>query len=353
MNHFFFNRILIIGIGLIGGSMAKALRKNNLAKEIWAYDNNIESINLAKKNHIIDGFFVIDHEIKKFDLIIIATPLDSYLKLFSELNQFLTPDNLVIDLGSIKNFKSDLLKKIPNLIGCHPISGSHNTDFVNSHEDLFVNKKFIICQYPNSLNNNKVFLEKIITMAREIKAQPELLDAKLHDKIYALTSHLPQFLSFLTREFSPKKIDDDFLKTCFRLDNSSPEIWQEIFKLNQQNLEYFYQIFYQNLLEDFDQLDNINFQQHRLIINDFNFKLLTNNENNWLNNNFTEIFFRYLIVVNYLKIDQLKSYLNYTGQGFCDFTKITSIISIDPEKLNQMLKVNLPKIKKIFDKFLN
>ena len=333
MKNFLFKKTLIIGLGLIGGSFAKAFRQNQISAEIFGCDLDLETLEEAKAQAVIDGNFSLEDDLTDFDFIVIATPLSSYENIFQTLKNRISDDAIIIDLGSIKNLK---IKNLPqNFIGCHPIAGSDNAGFEHSVADLFLGKKFIIC----SENPKK----NIITeMAKKIGSEAEFMDAKTHDEIYALVSHLPQFLSFLTTEFSPKKIEDGFFKTAFRLDNSSPEIWEDIFKINEKNLEKFY-------LQLFDELEKAFSNLGKSLNQDGgNFKMSSADEI-FFKENFAAIFFRALIVQSYLKIPQVKNFQKHAGQGFKDFTSIVEILNYDHQILSDLIKKNQSKIIKLFD----
>lgn len=347
MSNILFSKTLIIGLGVIGGSFAKSLRLNSLSQIIYGFDLEDSTIADAKAQNIIDNgstnFDLID---QKFDLIVIASPLETYQKIFDNIGDKLQNNTIIIDLGSLKNF---ITKIIPaelqnNFIGCHPIAGSEQNGFNNSKSDLFKNKKFIIC--PTAKNNAKI-IKKIEILAQKIGCESQILQAKKHDEIYALISHLPQFLSFLTSEFSPKNISDSFFAQSFRLDNSNSEIWTDIFNLNMTNIENFYLEFFdilQKLVQNPTNLQNISLPK--------NIKLKSDNENSFdhgfFEENFANIFFRALIVLSYVKIDKIESYQIYSGSGFDDFTSILQILNYDKTKLNNLISKNYNKILKNF-----
>lgn len=332
LSNFLFKKTLIIGLGLIGGSFAKALRKNQISAEIFGCDSDFETLEMAQEQKAIDGIAALEDDISDFDFIIIATPLSSYEKIFHKLQNKISADAIIIDLGSIKNFK---IKNLPqNFIPCHPIAGSQNTGFEYALEDLFFGRKFIICS-ENSARN------KVAEVAKKIGCEVELLNAKEHDEIFALVSHLPQFLSFLTAEFSPKKIDDEFFAKAFRLDKSSPEIWEDIFKMNEVNLEKFYLLFFDELEEIIKNPEKIIVENSAIGIPSFDKKFLTEN--------FTAIFFRTLVVKSFLKIPQIKIFQKHAGQGFNDFTSIVEVLNYDQQILADLVKKNQQKILKIFN----
>jgi len=327
-------RILIVGLGLIGGSFAKALRKHKIGEEIFAFDENIDTIEAAKNAKIIDGFSIID---QNFDLIVIATPLSSYEKIITQISDSKPQNTVVIDLGSLKEF---VIKKIPknleqNFAACHPIAGSDKCGFEHSFAELFVDKKFIIC----NKNNATKIAENIIN---KIGGTVEFIDPKLHDEIYGLVSHLPQFLSFLTKEFSPK----NNTQNAFRLDNSSPEIWKDIFKINEKNLEKFYFEFFEHLEKCEKDLENKDFIK---IIDEISAQIIFN-RNAPSKENFpldSAFLFRLIIVSSYLKIAKIKNFLNYAGSGFRDFTSIISMIESNKDSLVAAFAKNQKEILKL------
>ncbi len=345
MSQNLFNKTLIIGLGLIGGSFAKAIRKAQISKEIFAFDIDIESIDLAKNDGVIDGG--VDElqyieDLSSFDLIVIATPLSAYEEIFDEIANRVFPKTIVIDLGSLKSFINKILPKNleNNFIGCHPIAGSEKINFENSEVDLFLGKKFVICKNPE--NSNEI-IKKVENLAKSIGCDVDFIDADKHDEIYALVSHLPQFLSFLTKEFSPKNIEGDFLNKAFRLDNSDPDIWADIFELNEENLEEFYLEFFDNLEEEISIVKHSQFALPNQASQSF-----TDYEIQYFEENFAPIFFRALIVLSYLKIPAIKNFKIHAGSGFKDFTSIIEILNFAPEKLQNLISKNQKKILNLF-----
>lgn len=333
------NETLVIGLGLMGGSFAKALKKYNVTQKISAFDLDEESIELAKKSGVIDKFSDIAEDISHFDLIILATPLASYKEIFKEIEHKISSNRVIIELGSVKEY---VIKSCPknlknNIVFCHPIAGSQMTGFENADADLFLNKKFIICKENSDLKT----LEKAEKIIDKIGGKIEFLEAKKHDEIYALVSHLPQFISFLTKEYSPKNIADEVLKKAFRLDDSGPEIWSDIFKFNEENLEEFYLEFFDNL-EEFEK--KIHEKKFEVIV-----KELKSRQHGFENVSipediFPEIFFRIILVASYLKIKKINEYSSFAGQGFADFT---SIINLEENDLLILLQKNQQKILKL------
>ena len=181
---------------------------------------------------------------------------------------------------------------------------------------------------------------------------PNFIEAQKHDEIYGLVSHLPQFLSFLCTEFSLKNIENNFFKNAFRLDDSNPEIWKDIFDLNQKYLQVFYEEFFDNLENYIENLKNFNINQ---TLEDKDFKgfiddkiIFDNSTEQFFEKNFEVIFFRFLMILSLLKINKIQSFKNYGGQGFIDFISIINIVKINDSKINFLLQKNYSKITNFF-----
>jgi len=341
-----YQKTLIIGLGLLGGSIARSFKKYNISQSIYAFDIDIDALELAKEQKIIDNIALLEDDLADFDLIAICVPLNQYQQVFTKIHTKINSQALIFDIGSVKDFK---FKNIPqNFVPCHPIAGSVESGFENSNEDLFLNKKFLICKNQNNITE----AQKLFEIVKQINAIPDFIEAKSHDEIYALVSHLPQFLSFLCIEFSLKKIDNDFFKNAFRLDNSNPEIWKDIFDLNQKYLQIFYEEFFENLENYIENLKNFKIEK---ITEDKDFLgfiddkiIFENSTEQFFEKNFEVIFFRFLIILSFLKIKKINSFKNYGGLGFKDFISIINIVKFDQAKINFLIQKNYTKITNFF-----
>lgn len=332
-----FKNILIIGLGLVGGSFAKHLKRKSTQIEILAYDSNIKSLKEALNEKIIDKIFDFNNKTLKIDLIIIATPLSQYHEIFDQI-KLINCSPLIIDFGSVKNFN---FNNIPsNFIGCHPIAGSHNYGYKNSNYDIFTNKKIIICQKHDDLMN----------FFRSIDLHPIFLDSKIHDKIYALISHLPQFISFMLHELSPKEIDPTYEK-IFRLGDSEHDNWHDIFTFNNNNIEHYYYKFFENLEQNLNIIENSNYSKiidkSLLLCEKFN---ITNNSLDWIffKNNFSLLFFRFIIIISYIEIIDVEKYHEFCGSGFRDFISLLSVIRKNSVNISQLISQHKIEINNLF-----
>ena len=343
-----FDRIIIFGIGLIGGSIAKDISMKKIAKEILAYDGNMDNINYALTNNIIDKSYNFDSRIGERDLVIIASPLSSYSTILNSIVKLIDNDAIIVDVGSVKSFvKSDILlnfnKLANNFVPCHPIAGLEKSGIKNSVSDLFKEKKLIITQ--NSLcSDHKI--NKIISFWQKLGSNVEVMGDVKHDKIFALTSHLPQLISFHLNQLDQGGEFDDLITTRHvRLQKSDINIWKDIFDLNKVFISK-YLVEYKNnikivedclITENYDKLVSL-LQESLEIVN-------VDNDVKWQNyQDIDELFVisRIFTVSSFLLINDIKSYQNYSGSGFKDFTIILFYLKyyLDSGKLLNILRNN-------------
>ena len=233
-------QFLIIGLGLIGGSVAKRLSKNGF--EVLAIDKNKSHLNYAKKSKIIVGSSEKTDSAKKL-FVIIALPPKILLSNFDKYLDFFHKAEFITDCTSVKG---SLLNKIiknkleSKFILSHPIAGSEKSGFLNSNEDLFKDKISIISKHKGLAKST---LQKCKEFWFELGSKTHNLDPKLHDKIFSLTSHLPHIVAFsLISLFSKRKTSEykkfigGGLKDFTRIAESDPVMWENIFSLNKNNL---------------------------------------------------------------------------------------------------------------------
>ncbi len=345
-----FNNIFIVGLGLVGGSFAKTLKKYNPQQRVGAFDTRQEYLDLALAQKDID--YSIDLSSKydtnqSIDLIIICAPLSSYGVIFNQISGLISDETTIIDFGSVKSFPKP--KNIKNFILCHPITGSHASGFENCTADIFDNTQMIICDNERDIKDNN-----ILCLFQSLKISPIFMEVKRHDKIYALISHLPQFLSFLLYDITPDNLDqkNPFFKS-FRLKDSDPKIWQDVFNLNEKNIENYYINFFDNLEKNVNSIANnvkiiekidLFYQKYQILIDDSKI------DEEYLYNNFSIIMFHTLVVVSYLEIEDVASFSKFCGNGFKDFISIIKISQINKNKLSINIRDNEAKLRKMFNK---
>ena len=233
-------QFLIIGLGLIGGSVAKRLSKNGF--EVLAIDKNKSHLNYAKKLKIIVGSIERTDSAKKL-FVIVALPPKIFLSNFDKYLDFFHKAEFITDCTSVKG---SLLNKIrknkleSKFILSHPIAGSEKSGFLNSNEDLFKDKISIISKHKGLAIPT---LQKCKELWFELGSKTHNLDPKLHDKILSLTSHLPHAVAFSLISLFSKRRPSEYkkfigggLKDFTRIAESDPAMWENIFSLNKKNL---------------------------------------------------------------------------------------------------------------------
>ncbi|CAG7857071.1 prephenate dehydrogenase [biofilm metagenome] len=236
-----FNNLCIIGVGLIGGSVARAARKRGLAKKIIGFgrENDLQNLQLAKKLGVIDAFSLnIAEAIADVDCIMVATPGGSIESIFNLLKPFWNNNAIYTDVGSTKTnvfaAAERIFGEIPkNLVPAHPIAGAEQSGVVASVDDLFVDKRLIIT--PSSITD-PVALQKIWTFWDTIGTRVVAMDAKRHDAILAATSHLPHIVAFaMVHLLGHKDEQSEIFKYAAggfrdftRIASSDPTMWLDI-----------------------------------------------------------------------------------------------------------------------------
>ena len=233
-------QFLIIGLGLIGGSVAKRLSKNGF--EILAIEKNKSQLNYAKKSKILNGGLEKIDSTKKL-FVIVALPPKILLRNFDKYLYLFHKADFVTDCTSVKGSLLNKIKKNKlesKFILSHPIAGSEKSGFLNSNEDLFRDKISIISNHKGLATST---LQKCKELWFELGSKTHNLDPKLHDKIFSLTSHLPHVVAFsLISLFSKRKTSEykNFigggLKDFTRIAESDAAMWENIFSLNKNNL---------------------------------------------------------------------------------------------------------------------
>ena len=242
---FMFRRMVVAGVGLTGGSLALAARKFGLVDEIVGYGRGEKNLRLARRNGVIDRYFMDEGGVPKgVDLLILATPVQSIAPLAKSFLPRLAPDCLVSDVGSVKanvvhQVERTLARRV-FFVGAHPIAGGEKWGAQAAKSDLFIGQRCILT--PTRQTDPKA-LRKMRTFWRRLGAKVEVMDPRQHDRILALVSHLPHILVYsLVNSLSRARVDSvDLRKYCAggfkdftRIASSRPEIWRDICLFNPQ-----------------------------------------------------------------------------------------------------------------------
>lgn len=232
-----FDKVVIIGTGLIGGSLGLDLKKKHLAGQITGLSRRKKNADFSKKIGAIDHVSRSLDAVKDADLVILAAPIDAIIGIGLKIAKKIKKDCIVIDVGSSKEeIVSKLSGVIPNFIGCHPMAGSEKRGAVSLRSGIFYSSICVIT--PNAKTNNNA-LHKIKLLWRKLGAQIVMLTPKKHDQVLALTSHLPHSIAFSLINTVPDKfltLGSGGLKDSTRIAASDAGLWSQIFLSNRLNL---------------------------------------------------------------------------------------------------------------------
>lgn len=247
------NTIGFIGLGLIGGSIARTIRKVHPNLQLFAYDQNRDALAEALTTNIIDGVCTKDDErLYNCDYLFLCTPVEFNLSYLEQLKSVISPNCIVTDVGSVKGIIHDKVSELDfgsHFIGGHPMAGSEKTGFSASNDRLLENAYYIITPGEDvPFDRLTEFTEFISSLG----AIPMVLTSEEHDFITAGVSHLPHIIaSSLVNLVSMLDNDAEYMKTIAaggfrditRIASSSPIMWQQICLENRDNIS--------NVLDDY------------------------------------------------------------------------------------------------------
>ena len=234
------NKILIFGVGLIGGSIALKAKNLRLCKEIVGISrsNGTDLSPFVKSGMLDRASSNYQSEIQSADLIVLATPVAQIEITLEKIYPLLTANTLITDVGSTKTninqaAKVFLKEKYSQFIGSHPIAGSEKHGPQSAMADLFENKNIIITPHTQS---KKEDINKIENFWKKLGGITSIMDANLHDEIFATVSHLPHLLAFslvnLINDKNNKETMLEYAASGFRdfsrIAGSSAEMWRDI-----------------------------------------------------------------------------------------------------------------------------
>jgi len=246
--------IAIIGIGLIGGSLALSLR--GFETHIIGVDINKKNSEEALKLNLVDEILPLEQAVKKANLVILAIPVDSARKLLPIVLDNINENTVVADMGSTKDGICSAVSNHPsrkNYVATHPIAGTENSGPSAAFSGLFKNKTTIICEKEKSADFAINLVEKMFNL---LEMNIIYMQANEHDRHIAYVSHISHITSFvlgitvLGIEKDEKKIfnmaGSGFASTV-RLAKSSPDMWAPIFEQNAENISVALDAYINNL----------------------------------------------------------------------------------------------------------
>ena len=254
-----FNRLLIVGCGLIGSSVLRAVSNRKLSKKIFVYEKSKKNISKIKKLKISCQILKsLNKDISNIDFVIICTPTSEYQKIIPKLNIYLGTKSLITDVGSTKInilnlIKKKLIKKL-NWISSHPIAGSEMSGPEYGNKNLFLNKWCVLIKEKGT--NLKEF-KTLKKFWKKLGSQVIIMNANIHDKVFSVTSHLPHLIAYnlikTAKDFEKVqknqliKYSAGGLRDFSRIAASNEIMWRDVFFSNKKNMISAINLFMNNL----------------------------------------------------------------------------------------------------------
>ena len=247
-----FGTLAVVGLGLIGGSFAKDVRRLGLADQLIGYDKNTVYREEIRSLNLVDYLAAApDEKLGEAELVLLAVPVKAFTEVLPQIRPYLSASAIVTDTGSVK---SPLLKIMSTMdysgisfVGGHPIAGSENFGPGAAQEKLFSGKRFILTP---SENTEQDVVERVRGLWQSLGSAVSEMEAGAHDKMFASVSHLPHLLAYasiqaIANSDTPEALGHSGagLKDYSRIASSSPEMWADIFLENSHNLQHRINIF--------------------------------------------------------------------------------------------------------------
>ena len=254
-----FKKVCVIGCGLIGSSVARAIKKNNLSTKIVS-SNRSDAVNkkVIELKIVDDSSSDTKKMVNGSDLIVIATPLSSYENVISKIKNSLKNGTILTDVGSVKENIINLVEKaVPenvSWISSHPIAGTEESGPEMGFSELFENRWCILTPSKKAKEKDIKLLE---TFWKKIGSKVDVMEAKQHDYILSVTSHIPHLIAYnivnMTLDLQDKKESGIIkysaggLRDFTRIAASNPIMWRDIFIQNKKNTSKMINKFIENL----------------------------------------------------------------------------------------------------------
>jgi prephenate dehydrogenase len=233
------NKVVLIGVGLIGGSFALSLKKAQAVSHIVGLDRHLTYLETAKRLGIIDSFTDdMSGAVADADLIVIATPVAQTTKILSAIYPYLQSNTIITDVGSTKAdvvlaARNSLQEKVAQFVPAHPIAGREKNGPEAAIDDLFFGKKVVVTRLTENTDQS---VELVAQAWRFCGAIIHHLSPKEHDQVFASVSHLPHLLAYaLVDDIAAKPHADRLFQYAAsgfrdftRIAGSSPEMWRDI-----------------------------------------------------------------------------------------------------------------------------
>ena len=237
--------VTIVGVGLIGGSMALALKEKGFAKKIIGVGRNEASLQKAKELGIIDEAMLLEEAVKQSDFIYVAIPVDATIRVVQEILDLITDKQIVVDAGSTKNALCTAAADHPmrkHLVATHPMWGTEYSGPEAAVRGAFKGRSCVICEKEKS---SKAAVKRVEDIYKALGMHIIYMDALSHDTHAAYVSHISHITSFaLANTVLEKEKEEDAIfemasagfESTVRLAKSNPAMWAPIFMQNKENV---------------------------------------------------------------------------------------------------------------------
>lgn len=245
-----FKKIAIIGMGLMGGSIAKRMKEKDPSIEIGSLTSANSDLLLARSTEVIDQLFSNWDTLALWaDLVVLAVPLSAVVPIAKTIATLAPKKELiVIDIGSVKEeitavFETLTADKV-EFVATHPMAGKENWGFAHSASELFIDAPWIITPH---LKNRRSTLQHICELISFLGGSPVEMQAQEHDRQVALISHLPALISQALLSFvatqgkESLKIAGPGFQSMTRLAHDNPDLYRDIYQMNQKNIRIFWE----------------------------------------------------------------------------------------------------------------
>jgi prephenate dehydrogenase len=232
----------IIGLGLMGGSLAKAVKRYGISKKVYGFTNSEKNKKEIEELGLVDELVDLETLKKVSDVIILSIPVDAIISMFPNFLD-INDKTTIIDMGSTKEY---IVKNIPtkirkNFVAAHPMTGTEKNGPKAAIDNLYEGKTVVLCDLED---NENMHVNKAFKIFQEIGMRIVVMNSHEHDVNACYISHLPHLISFglantVMSHQNPKEIialAAGGFKDMSRIAKSSPRMWGDIFKQNRENM---------------------------------------------------------------------------------------------------------------------
>ena len=233
------NRLALIGVGLIGGSLARALRDAGHVREVIGYGRGLANLQRAVELGVADRVETsLSTAVRDADMVVLATPVGSMAEILTAIAPYLASDAVVTDVGSVKGTiataaRAALGEKLSNFVPGHPIAGTERTGVEASFSSLFVGRRVVLTPLPET---SAAAVTRVRAMWQAAGAEVVNMSVEHHDAVLAATSHLPHLLAYALVDMLARLDDSREIfayaaggfRDFTRIASSDPEMWRDI-----------------------------------------------------------------------------------------------------------------------------